>query len=79
MQCNPMLSDAIQCNPMQSNAMQCNVWMYVRMGVCMYMYIIIPTDTACCPDINNEDDVLSYKIGEITENTAYTLVLDSKV
>ena len=67
---------------MQSNAMQCNAMygcMYVHMGVCMYMYIIITTDTACCPDINNEDDVLSYKIGEITENTAYTVVLDSKV
>ena len=37
-----------------------------------YNYIILPADTACCPNINIEDVVLLNKIGEIAENTAYT-------
>ena len=38
----------------------------------VYMIIILPTDAACCPDINIEDVVLLNKIVEIAENTAYT-------
>ena len=34
--------------------------------------VVLPTDAACCPDINIEDVVLLNKIGEIAENTAYT-------
>ena len=34
--------------------------------------VIIPTNAACCPDINIEDVVLLNKIGEIAENTSYT-------
>ena len=44
-------------------------------------YVILPTDAACCPDINIEDVVLLNGIGEIAENTAYTqsfLVWDLK-
>ena len=36
------------------------------------MYVMLPTDAACCPDINIEDVKLLNKIGEIAENTAYT-------
>jgi hypothetical protein len=32
--------------------------------------VLLPTDAACCPDINIEDVVLLNKIGEIAENTA---------
>ena len=35
------------------------------------IYAILPTDAACCPDINIEDVVLSNKIGEIAENTEF--------
>jgi len=35
------------------------------MYVCIY--IILPTDAACCPDINIEDVVLSNMIGEIAK------------
>ena len=34
--------------------------------------VIIPTNAACCPEINIKDVVLSNKLGEIAENTAYT-------
>ena len=43
--------------------------------LCISMYttvVLLPTDAACCPDINIEDVVLLNKIGEIAENTAYT-------
>ena len=32
--------------------------------------VLLPTDAACCPDINIENVVLLNKIGEIAENTA---------
>ena len=45
---------------------------YQSLIVMVYIIIILPTDAACCPDINIEDVVLLNKIVEIAENTAYT-------
>ena len=42
---------------------------YMYICVYIYIYVILPTDAACCPDINIEDVVLLKKIGEIAENT----------
>ena len=41
-----------------------------------YMYVMLPTNAACCPDINNEDVVSSKKIGEIAEKNAYAQFAD---
>ena len=38
----------------------------------MFCHAILPTDATCCPDINIEDVMLSNKIGDIAENTAFT-------
>ena len=46
-------------------------YIYITIYI-IYIYIILPADAVCCPDINIENVVLSNTIGEIAENTAYT-------
>ena len=48
-------------------------WLYIVIIIIVYILcILLPTNAACCPDINIQDVVLLNKIGDIAEHTAYT-------